>query len=95
MYGESSCKSPDFLKTHNGANVFIRNSNKKWADYKTGDVVIAKHVDRGEAEFPGIIIAHLQDVFEVADTDGNGLMIKSVYYHTNFMVYSRRQMNEN
>ncbi len=23
------------------------------------------------------------------------LMMKSVYYHTNFMVYSRRQMNEN
>jgi hypothetical protein len=23
------------------------------------------------------------------------MMIKSVYYHTNFMVYSRRQMNEN
>jgi len=23
------------------------------------------------------------------------LMIKSVYYHTNFMVYSRGQMNEN
>ncbi len=23
------------------------------------------------------------------------VMIKSVYYHTNFMVYSRRQMNEN
>jgi hypothetical protein len=25
----------------------------------------------------------------------NRVMIKSVYYHTNFMVYSRRQMNEN
>jgi hypothetical protein len=23
------------------------------------------------------------------------MMIKSVYYHTNVMVYSRRQMNEN
>jgi hypothetical protein len=31
----------------------------------------------------------------VMDLDDGDMMIKSVYYHTNFMVYSRRQMNEN
>ena len=75
VYGEHSYggQHAAVLQAHSGANVFIRNSNKKLAEaFKVGDVVLARHVDYGQEEFPGIIIAHLKDVFEVADTDGDG-----------------------
>ncbi len=45
------------------------------------------------AEKGHAVVTHFMDLQR---QDGcTALMIKSVYYHTNFMVYSRRQMNEN
>ncbi len=37
----------------------------------------------------------LRDLHDSYTLGSVGMMIESVYYHKNFMVYSRDQMNEN